>query len=100
MAKSNLVTADELKDLKDMGYVEGNPHSIPENVSPVLKSKLLQDMGYAGDGSSPNAGDLNPTDGSSADKNLGNGPKGEGQQTSLAKDETKNKKPEDTKSKA
>lgn len=40
MAKSNELTAAELKDLEAIGYVEGSP-TIPENISPVLKAKLL-----------------------------------------------------------
>jgi hypothetical protein len=96
-AKSNLVTASELEDLKSLGFVEGNPHTIPDNISPVLKSKLLQDMGYAGDGSSPNASDLNPADATSADRNQGNGPNSTGQQSALAKDDAAGKKQDATK---
>lgn len=40
MAKSKL-TAAELKDLEAAGYVEGQPNTIPENISPVLKAKLM-----------------------------------------------------------
>lgn len=35
------LTKKELDDLKAAGYVEGQPHTIPENISPVLKAKLL-----------------------------------------------------------
>lgn len=41
MTKST-ITKDELSDLKAMGFVEGRKDTIPENVSPVLKSRLLK----------------------------------------------------------
>lgn len=42
MAKSNSLTAAELKDLEAAGYVEGNPSTIPENINPAIKAKLLE----------------------------------------------------------
>lgn len=36
------LTAQEAKDLESLGYVEGNPNTIPDNISPVLKSKILE----------------------------------------------------------
>jgi len=42
MTKSNKLTAAELKDLKSVGYVEGQPNTIPENIDPVLKAKILE----------------------------------------------------------
>lgn len=35
------LTKKELDDLKAAGYVEGRPETIPENISSVLKSVLL-----------------------------------------------------------
>jgi hypothetical protein len=40
--KSSL-SSQELEDLKTLGYVEGNPSTIPDNISPVLKAKILED---------------------------------------------------------
>ena len=42
MTKSNKLTAAELKDLKGVGYVEGQPNTIPENIDPSLKAKILE----------------------------------------------------------
>ena len=42
MTKSNKLTAAELKDLKSVGYVEGQPNTIPENIDPSLKAKILE----------------------------------------------------------
>ncbi len=42
MAKVKISKAD-MDALKEAGYVEGNPHTIPENISPVLKSQLLEE---------------------------------------------------------
>lgn len=44
MAKKS-VTKEEYADLAKRGFVEGNKNTIPDNISPVLKSKLLSDMG-------------------------------------------------------
>jgi hypothetical protein len=90
------VSAKDLEALKARGFVEGNPHTIPENISPVLKSQLLQEMGYAGDGSSPNAADLNPSDGHSTGL-APDGQKTKGQQTAMAKDDSTPKKQDTTK---
>lgn len=57
------ISKEDRQYLIDHGFVEGSPRTIPENISPVLKSQLLQEMGYPGDGSSPNAADRNPPDG-------------------------------------
>lgn len=43
MAKSS-VTKAELEDLKSVGYIEGNKDTIPDNISPVLKAKLLREI--------------------------------------------------------
>ncbi len=53
MAKKSNLSKAELEDLKTMGFVEGNKHTIPENISPVLKSKILKDMGEDSSGSTP-----------------------------------------------
>lgn len=52
MAKKS-VTKEEYADLAKRGFVEGNKDTIPENISPVLKSKLLSDMGEDSSGSTP-----------------------------------------------
>lgn len=52
MAKKS-VTKEEYADLAKLGFVEGNKHTIPENISPVLKSKLLRDMNEDSSGSTP-----------------------------------------------
>lgn len=52
MAKKS-VTKEEYADLAKRGFVEGNKNTIPENISPVLKSKLLKDMGEDGSGTTP-----------------------------------------------
>ncbi len=36
------LTTQERKDLEELGYVEGNVNTIPENISPVLKSKIME----------------------------------------------------------
>lgn len=57
------VTASELKDLKSLGFVEGNKNTIPENISPVLKSRLLTEMGENDAGSTPGLpGDIDNAD--------------------------------------
>lgn len=53
MAKKSSVTKAELDELKLRGFVEGNPNTIPENISPVLKSRLLAEMGENSSGSTP-----------------------------------------------
>lgn len=40
------VTKSELESLKAVGFVEGDKNTIPENISPVLKSKLLAAMDH------------------------------------------------------
>lgn len=42
MAKSESLTAAEKKDLQAVGWSEDNPFNVPENVSPVLKSKVIE----------------------------------------------------------
>lgn len=43
MAKnSTKLTAQEKKDLEQIGWSEDNPFNVPENVSPVLKSKIIE----------------------------------------------------------
>jgi len=43
MAKnSSELTASEKKDLESIGWSEANPFNVPENVSPVLKSKIVE----------------------------------------------------------
>lgn len=42
MAKSAKLTAAERKDLESIGWSEDNPFNVPENVSPVLKSKIIE----------------------------------------------------------
>lgn len=42
MAKSAKLTAAEKKDLESIGWSEDNPFNVPENVSPVLKSKIIE----------------------------------------------------------
>ena len=42
MAKAK-ISADDLKILKERGYVEGNPATIPENISPVLRDQLVEE---------------------------------------------------------
>lgn len=42
MAKSKISKSD-LDDLKARGYVEGNPSTIPENLSPVIRSQLVEE---------------------------------------------------------
>ena len=56
------ISKEDRQFLIDNGFVEGQPQTIPRNISPVIKSQLLQEMGYPGDGSSPNYQDLNPAD--------------------------------------
>lgn len=43
MAKTNKLSKSDIEDLKSQGYVEGRPETIPENVSPVIKSQLLEE---------------------------------------------------------
>lgn len=43
MAKNSTeLTASEKKDLESIGWSEDNPFNMPENVSPVLKSKIVE----------------------------------------------------------
>lgn len=42
MAKSAKLTAADKKDLESIGWSEDNPFNVPENVSPVLKSKIIE----------------------------------------------------------
>ena len=43
MAKNSTnLTAAEKKDLEAAGWSEDNPFNVPENVSPVLKSKIIE----------------------------------------------------------
>lgn len=43
MAKNSTeLTASEKKDLESIGWSEDNPFNVPENVSPVLKSKIVE----------------------------------------------------------
>lgn len=43
MAKSsNKLSAADKKDLESIGWVESSPFNIPENVSPVLKAKIVE----------------------------------------------------------
>lgn len=74
------ISAEDRKFLEENGFVAGQPNTIPRNISPVLKSQLLQEMGYPGDGSSPNAQDLNPADGHSTGY-VADGQKNEGAKT-------------------
>jgi hypothetical protein len=41
MAKDKL-TKQEIDDLKAQGYVEGNINSFPDNVSPVLRARAME----------------------------------------------------------
>lgn len=50
------LTNAERKDLETLGYIEGNPLTIPENISPVLKAKIQE--AYAKDKGIENAIDL------------------------------------------
>lgn len=43
MAKTTKLSKSDIEDLKSQGYVEGRPETIPENVSPVIKSQLLEE---------------------------------------------------------
>lgn len=62
MTKSKITKADR-EALAQRGFVEGNPNSIPENISPVLKSQLLAEMGENDSGSTPGvAGNYSPLD--------------------------------------
>ena len=49
MTKSKISKAD-MDALKERGYVEGNPASIPENISPVLRDQLVQEWAEKQDG--------------------------------------------------
>lgn len=42
MAKSQKLTDQELDDLKSVGFVEGDMNTIPENINPGLKSRILE----------------------------------------------------------
>lgn len=43
MAKNSTeLTSQERKDLESIGWSEANPFNVPENVSPVLKSKIVE----------------------------------------------------------
>lgn len=48
-SKSSSISKAELEDLKQLGYVEGNPLTIPENISPVLKAKIQAAYNEAND---------------------------------------------------
>lgn len=37
------LTKQELDDLKEAGYVEGVIESIPENISPVIRAKIVEE---------------------------------------------------------
>ena len=58
MAKAK-ISKDDLEVLKSRGYVEGNPATIPENLSPVLRHQLIQD--WADKQDTPVTGDDLPT---------------------------------------
>lgn len=47
--KSTKLTAGEKKDLETLGWVEGSPLTIPENVSPVLKAKIQDEYAVKND---------------------------------------------------
>ena len=49
MTKSKISKSD-MDALKERGYVEGNPASIPENISPVLRDQLVQEWAEKQDG--------------------------------------------------
>jgi hypothetical protein len=60
MAKtSTTLTASEKKDLQELGWTEDNPFNVPENISPVLKSKVIEaykkDQGLVSPLDMPNA---------------------------------------------
>jgi len=60
MAKtSTTLSASEKKDLQELGWSEDNPSNIPENISPVLKSKIIEaykkDQGLVSPLDMPNA---------------------------------------------
>lgn len=42
MAKTQKLTDQELADLKSVGFVEGDMNTIPENINPGLKSRILE----------------------------------------------------------
>jgi len=42
MAKSQKLTDQELADLKRVGFVEGDMNTIPENINPGLKSRIIE----------------------------------------------------------
>lgn len=50
------LSASEAKDLESLGYVEGNPNTIPDNISPVLKAKIQE--AYAKENNLQTAQDL------------------------------------------
>lgn len=43
MATKSKLSKSDLDDLKAAGYVEGRPETIPDNISPVIKSQLLEE---------------------------------------------------------
>lgn len=43
------ISKDDLEVLKERGYVEGNPSTIPENISPVLREQLVQEWAEKND---------------------------------------------------
>jgi hypothetical protein len=47
------LTKAELKDLEAQGYVEGNINSLPDNISPVLRAKVLEAWKKDNDVTSP-----------------------------------------------
>lgn len=40
--KTAKLSKSELDDLKEIGWTEDSPFSIPENISPVLKAKIIE----------------------------------------------------------
>lgn len=51
MAKKHTdgLTDKERKDLESVGYIEGNPATIPDNVNPALKAKVLEAYAQSND---------------------------------------------------
>jgi hypothetical protein len=91
MTKSKTgVTKAELDDLKAVGFVEGDKNTIPSNISPVLKSKLLKAMGENDAGNIPGV----PAEGNEAVQKAG---RHHGQQFATNTEGT-SKPAEDTKS--
>jgi len=52
MTKSKISKTDR-EALVARGFVEGQPNTIPENISPVLKAQLLAEMDEDASGSTP-----------------------------------------------